>query len=251
MGNLRKPFLVLALLVMLLVVLIESASSFVVGGADASSSLQASAGDLGVDMSGAAGVSQPPGRGISYLALVDVILLYTVLLFTISLVLSKRFQGKVQGVVTLIFSILLILAALVLLIIAFIELMLMITLFLAFPFGTIFYLIVWGFFPVGESAALLSLLMFLKLVFGVLLLLAHQRFLQNKGLVLMVLTSLLCNLILAFLHHFVPVILVSIADDIGAIVFAIVAIIWGIVLLIGSIPSIWKAIRTTAAIANS
>lgn len=251
MGNLRKPFLILALLVIVLVVLVEAGSSFMVGGADASSSLQAGAGDLGVDMGAVSGVSQPPGRGISYLALIDIILLYTTLLFTISLVLSKRFQGKVQGVVTLIFSILLILASLVLLLIAFIELMLMVTLFLAFPFGTLAYLVLWGFFPVGESAALLALLMTLKLIFAVLLILAHQRFLQNKGLVLMVLTSLLCNIILAFLHGFLPRILVSILDDVGAIIFAIVAIIWGLVLLIGSIPSIWKAVRTTAAIANS
>jgi hypothetical protein len=57
--------------------------------------------------------------------------------------------------------------------------------------------------------------------------------------------------VLAFLHGFVPVILVSIVDDVGALVFAIVAIIWGLVLLIGSIPSIWKAIRVTGALARS
>jgi hypothetical protein len=36
----------------------------------------------------------------------------------------------------------------------------------------------------------------------------------------------------------VPIILVSIFDDIGALIVAIMAIIWGIILLILSIPSI-------------
>jgi hypothetical protein len=42
---------------------------------------------------------------------------------------------------------------------------------------------------------------------------------------------------------------VSIVDDIAAIVLAIVGIIWGVVLLIGSIPAIVKAIRVTASTA--
>jgi len=79
----------------------------------------------------------------------------------------------------------------------------------------------------------------------------QPRFLQNKGLVVLILTTLLCTVVLAFVHRFVPVILVSIVDDIGALIFAIVAIIWGLVLLIGSIPSIWKAVRVTAALGRS
>ncbi len=251
MGNLRKPLLVLALVVILLVVLVEIGSGLFLGGHDASGALKDSAGDLGVDVGDPGGVSQPPGHGISYLALVDVILLYTTGLFALSLFVPKGFQGRVQGIVTLIGSIVLILVSLVLLIIAFVELLVMVSLLLAVPFGTIAYLVIWGFFPVGDAATLLALLMFLKLVFGALLVLAQPRFLQNKGLVLMVLTSLLCNIILAFLHGFVPVILVSITDEVGAIIFAIIAIIWGIVLLIGSIPSIWKAIRVTAALGGS
>ena len=127
----------------------------------------------------------------------------------------------------------------------------MVSLFLAVPFGTLVYLALWGFFPVGKSAAILGLVLFLKLVFGALLVLAQPRFLQNKGLVLLVGTTLLCTVVLAFLHGFVPVILVSIVDDIAALIFAIIAIIWGIILLIGSIPSIWKAIRVTGALAKS
>ncbi len=51
----------------------------------------------------------------------------------------------------------------------------------------------------------------------------QPRFLQNKGLVVLILTTLLCTVVLAFVHRFVPVILVSIVDDIGALIFAIVA----------------------------
>ena len=251
MGNLRKPFLILALVVIVLAVLVETGSSLFIGGTDASASLARGAGDLGVDVGNVSGVSQPSGRGTSYLGLLDVILVYTTLLFVLSLVVPKGFQGRVQGIVTFICSILLILAALVLLIIAFVELLVMVTLFLAIPFGTLVYLVLWGFFPVGDSAVLLGLALFLKLVFAVLLILAQPRFLQNKGLVAMIVTSLLCTVVLAFLQGFFPVVLVSIVDDVAAVVFAIVAIIWGLVLLIGSIPSIWKAVRVTAALGGS
>lgn len=252
MGDLRKPFLVLAMLVIVLVVLVETGSGLVLGGADASDTFGSSAGDLGLDDLGdVSGVTEPSGRGIAYLALIDVIVLYTTGLFCLSLLLKKGIQGRIQGIVTLIGSIILIIVALILLIIAFIELMVMVSLFLAVPFGTLAYLALWGFFPVGDSAALLGLLLFLKLVFGALLVLAQPRFLQNKGLVLLLGTTLLCTVVLAFLHGFVPVILVSIVDDVGALVFAIVAIIWGLILLIGSIPAIWKAIRVTAALTRS
>src|SRR6185369_17388454 len=100
---------------------------------------------------------------------------------------------------TLIFSILLILLALVLLFIAIAKLILMVTLLLAFPFGTIAYLIIWGSFPRGEAAVILSLLMFLKLVFAGMLVAAQQRFIQNKGLVALVITTLVANLVVAFL----------------------------------------------------
>ena len=123
----------------------------------------------------------------------------------------------------------------------------MVTLLLAFPFGTIAYLIIWGSFPRGEAAAVLALLMFLKLVFAGTLVAAQPRFVQNKGLVALVLTSLVANVVVAFLHALVPGVLVSILDAVAAIVVAIVAIVWAIVLLIGSIPAIVTAVRATAS----
>jgi hypothetical protein len=191
-------------------------------------------------------VTEPSGRGTGALALVDVVALWTTGLFSLSLVVPDRIQGRVQGVATLVFSILLLLASLVLLVVAFVELTVMVSLFLAAPFGTLAYLAVWGFFPVGDAAVLLGLVLLLKLVWAGLLLLAQPRFLQNKGLVLLALTTLLCTVVLEFLHQFVPGILVSITDDLGAVVFAVVALVWALVLLIGSIPAIVKAVRTTA-----
>ena len=247
MDRLRTPFFVIAIVAMGLVVLVELAMSLFLGGNDASGALFAEATGMGVQVPAGGDVGEPPGRAISYLALVDVIPLFTVVLMGAGMLLPHKLHGRLQGMVTLIGAIILILTALVLLVIAIVELITMVTLLFAFPFGTIAYLIIWGFFPRGEATVVLSLLMFLKLVFAGCLVAAQQRFLQNKGLVLLVLTSLIGNLIVAFLHGLVPVILVSILDNVGAIVLAVVAIIWAIVLLIGSIPAIVKAIRVTAA----
>lgn len=245
MDTLRVPFFILAIVAAALIVLVELGSALILGGDSAGAGLRQQIGDLDAAPSDASGVEEPPGRGIGYLALVDVIMLYTVLLMGSGLLLPDRLHGRIQGIVTLIGSIVLIIVSFVFAIIALVELLIMVALLFATPFGTIAYLALWGFFPRGDAAVLLSLLMFLKIVFAVLLVLAQQRFLQNKGLVLIILTSLLCNVILAFLHGLVPIILVSIVDDLAAIVFGIIAIIWGLILLIGSIPAVIKAIRAT------
>jgi hypothetical protein len=245
MDTLRLPFFILAIVAAALIILVELGSALILGGDSAGSSLVQQISDLPAAPSDASGVEEPPGRGIGQLALVDVIMLYTVLLMGAGLLLPDRLHGRLQGIVTLIGSIVLIIVAFVFTMIALVEVMIMMTLLAATPFGTIAYLALWGFFPRGDAAVLLSLLMFLKIVFAVLLVFAQQRFLQNKGLVLIILTSLLCNVILAFLHGLVPIILVSIVDDVAAILFGIIAIIWGLILLIGSIPSVIKAIQAT------
>jgi hypothetical protein len=248
MERLRTPFFFVSVAAMILVVLLETGSRFLLAGHDVGGELAGQAASLGVSVP--AGAQSPPGLGIGYLALVDAVALFTVALMGTGLVVPQRLQGRLQSIATLIFAILLILGALVLLFIAIAKLILMVTLLFAFPFGTIAYLIIWGFFPRGTSTVLLSLLMFLKLVFAVFLLLAQPRFVQNKGLVLLTLTSLVCNIVVAFLHGIVPVILVSITDALAAIVLAIVAIIWALVLLIGSIPGIVRAVQTTAEAAG-
>ncbi|TCB98534.1 hypothetical protein E0H26_09200 [Micromonospora zingiberis] len=248
MGALRKPFLLLAMLALVLAVGVEVGAGLLLGGADAGPALAGGAADLGVEVADVSGVSEPSGRGTGYLALVDAAALWTTGLFCLGLVLPERIHGRIQGVATLIFSIVLIIVAFLALVFAFVELTIMVSLFLAPPFGTLAYLALWGFFPVGDASVLLGLVLLLKLAWAALLLLAQPKFLQNKGLVLLIGTSLLCTVLLEFLHRLVPVIVVSILDDVGALVFAVVAIVWALVLLIGAIPAIVKAIRATAAL---
>ncbi len=156
----------------------------------------------------------------------------------------ERLQGKVQGVVTLIFSIIVILLGIGLIFGALALLILMISLLLSVPFGTLVYLIVWGFFNTGGASAALALIMALKILFVIALIIAQQRFLQNKGLVLLVLTSLVASIIVSFLHGIVPFFLVSITDAVAAIIVGILAVIWAVVLLVGAIISVGMAVVT-------
>lgn len=186
---------------------------------------------------------KPPGRAIPTMGLLDGIVLFTAALIGVSLIVRERIQGRVQGVVTLIFSLLTLIGSALAAIAAVAAVMLMVALFLAVPFGTLAYLALYGFFNRGGASAALGLLMMLKIGFAVCLVLAHQRFLQNKGLVLLIITSFLGNVIVSFLHGIVPGFLVSITDGIAAIVVAVLAVIWAVVLLVGSVPSVIKALR--------
>jgi len=186
----------------------------------------------------------PPSKswGIPYLALVDGLLLYVVLLTGLSLIVPERFQGRAQGVVTLVVSVLVILGGVVMIFAAIGFLLLLVALIAAVPFGTAIYLAAYSHFPTGSASAALSAVMTLKLVFAVLLVLSHQRFLQNKSLVLLTLTSFLASIIVSFLHGFVPTFLVSITDVVGALVCGILGVIWAIFFLIFSIPAVVKAV---------
>jgi len=91
-------------------------------------------------------------------------------------------------------------------------------------FSTIVYLIIFGFFDRTGANVTLSLLMMLKLAFAACLILAHQRFIQNKGLVLIILTLLAANIIVSFLHAFVSEPLRSITDAIATIVVFVLVV---------------------------
>jgi hypothetical protein len=84
--------------------------------------------------------------------------------------------------------------------------------------------------------------MMLKLAFAACLILAHQRFIQNKGLVLIILTSLAANIIVSFLHAIVPALLVSITDAIATIIVFVLVVLWAAFFLIGSIVAVAKAV---------
>ena len=221
-GELRKIPLLIALALAVLAVIIELGSSLFIGSGD-----------------------EPPGRGVPYLALVDVIVAYTLLLIALPLVVPDRLQGKLQGIVTLIGALVLLIVAFLLTLLAFTAMILMVTLFLAVPFGTAIYGGLFGGFPRGEAAGFLSLLMLIKLALSVCLVLAQQRFLQNKGLVLLIVTSLVATIIVSFLHGLVPRQLVSITDALAAIIVGVIAIVWAVVLIIGSIPAVLRAIKSS------
>jgi hypothetical protein len=221
MDRLRAPFFWLAGFVLLVALLVECASAFVLDAVH----------QAGFEAS-------TPGLGIRYLPVLDGLLLYTVLLMGLGIVLSRSVIGRVQGIVTLVMgAIVMALAALGLLI-------LMITLLVAVPFGTIAYFAAFADFPTGAATATLGLILILKIAFCILLLLAHQRFLQNKGIVILSAVSLGATLLMAFLVDFPPGFLVSSADAIGALIIAIVGAIWLLFLLIGSVLATISAIRT-------
>ncbi|HLH61550.1 MAG TPA: hypothetical protein VKV20_07690 [Ktedonobacteraceae bacterium] len=257
MERLHTPFLILAMVLIFLAVLIETGTALpgVLRGnqvplanfqqlpPQVSTAVAHLNSDQQNEVAQLNKQERPPGLGVPYLALVDSIVLFTVALMGIALVLPERLQGRVQGIATLIFSLLLIVTALVLVLLAVGLLILMISLLLAIPFGTIIYLIIYGSFNRAGADIALSLIMLLKFGFATSLFLAQQRFLQSKGLVLLVLTSLLANVLVTFLLGIVPGFLVSITDAISAIIVGVVAIIWGIVLLAGAIISIIKVIQ--------
>ena len=202
--------------------------------------------ETGVDPAQVASVSadnpQPPGLAIPYLALIDGLLLLAMIIMVLNLIGPKQAVGRTQGIVSVILMILLILGSIVLAIIALVKLVLMVTLFISAPFGTLAYLALFGSFDTGGAGVALALIMALKVAFCIQLVWGQQRFLQMKGFVALVATSLLLTFAIGFLYGLVPFVLVSIIDALAALVIAIVAIIWALVLLVGGIIGAVRAI---------
>ncbi len=228
----RKPFFYAAILLIFLVFLIEIGSVFFT----------------------VADINDPayshlatPGLGISYLALVDGLLLFTILLMAAPMLISDRVSGRIQGIVTFLVSLVVLLLAFFMLISAIMFLMLLVGLIAAVPFGTAIYMAAYSTFEKADAAITLSTIMTFKIAFVVCLFLAHQRFLENKSLMLIIATSLLATVIITFLHGFVPGFLARITDDIAAIVVAALAIIWSIIYLISSLPSLIRSFKPGAA----
>jgi len=228
LDSMRKPIFILALIVIFLTVLLELGSIALLG-------LNPPAGATALGIS-------TTGKAMAALAFLDGLIFYATLIIGIALLIPERVQSKFQGIVTLVFSFLLILGCVAVLLADITLLILMVSLLMSVPFGTIAYLAVWGSFNTTNARVALSMLMTLKIVFAVCLVLAHQRFLQNKGLVLIVITSLVSNLIIAFLWGMVPGPLASITDDIAAIIVCILAIVWAVVYLIGGVVSVIKVV---------
>lgn len=222
-------------------------ASSVISNSNAINSLPASeqTGAVNNALASAAAQGKPPGYGIPYLALIDGILAYSLGLMVLALVLNPNLQAKLQGIVTLILSLLLALGCIVLILVTFVKLLIMVGLFFAPPFGTIAYLAIWGDFPKTTAAVILGILLLLKIAATVCLPIAQQRFLEIKSLILLVATSFLANIIVSFLHGLVPFPLVSITDAVAGIIVGILALIWAIIILIGSINAVIQSLATT------
>ncbi len=244
--QLRTPFFIAAFVLMVLIVVVEIGGGLLISApatADVCSQLPDEELRAECDPEEMAGIADAvPGAAIGALALVDGILLFTVGLMLVSLTISNALHGKIQGIITLIFSLFTLLTALGIGFAVFGKLLVMVGLLFSFPFGTIAYFALYASFARGAAAGLLSLIMLLKIAFIVCLLLAQQRFLQNKGLVLMIFTALIANVVISLLHGLVPLFLVSITDAIAAILMAVFAAIWAIVLLVGAIVSVVKVL---------
>jgi hypothetical protein len=229
LDSIRKPFLVVSLIAIFLAVLVELGSMAVLG-------LPAS------PTATALGVS-PTGKGIPALAFLDGLVFFATLMMTIELLVPDRVQSKVQGIITVVFSFLLLLGCIKVAITDFVLLIMMVSLLMAAPFGTIAYFAIWGTFDTHDAQVALSLIMILKLVFAICLVLAHQGFLKMKAFMLIIVTSLVANLVIAFLQGLMPMPLVSITDDAAGIIVCILAIIWAIVYLFGGIISVLRVIK--------
>jgi len=184
-----------------------------------------------------------PGLGILMLSFMDGIVCFTLLMMTLAVVVPARVFGAIQGIITFIIMLLTLIGGIVSIFVAVGLLVLMITLLAAVPFGTAVYFATYADFEVNEARIALAAIFFLKTVGVICIFLAQQKFLAVKGLVFLLLSSFLVGFIVSLLHAFPPGFLVSITDAIAAIVVGIIAVIWALVKLIGSIPGVIKGLR--------
>lgn len=182
------------------------------------------------------------GWAIPTLTLLDIQLAFTALLMAAPLILPASLTGRIQGIATFVVALILIIASIIAGLTAFGLLTTLIG-FLTVPGGQAAY-IGGGYadFPNGAAAATLGFIMACKLGSIGALVLAHQRFLENKGFLWLMGTSLVATIIISFLHGFVPGFLASVTDALGAIIVAILALIWAVLgLLFGGI-AVYRAL---------
>ncbi len=232
MDTLRKPLLFLAIALITIIVMVEMGTAAI---------LQHTPGLVSV------ADAPTPGYGIPSLAILDALVWFTTLLIAMPLFITHRLQGRIQGIATLIFSIILLLLAIRLIFTTLIALTIMVTLLVSPIFGTAAYFALYRSFNLTDASIVLSMLMVLKLLFAGCLLMAQQRFLQNNGLVLIILTTLIATLIVSFLHGMVLPFLISITDAIAGLIVLILAVIWLLIFVIGSLGSILKVVTGSAA----
>lgn len=254
MDRLRSPFLVLSVVAVALAFLLSLGSELLAAPASAAQrsadalaairsdpvlTAQLAANGLNLDDARDAisevRVDAPPGLAIPALAIVLGLLLLILVLTALPLVIGERATGLVQGITSVIGGLIGLLAGVVVAIAAFGSLLLMVSLLLSAPFGTLAYLAIYGSFDTATSSLLTSVIMALLVVGVVCLIVAQQRFLSGKGLMLLEATAVVLTLVVTLLHSIVPGLLVSITDAIGALVIGIIGAIWSLAILIGGL----------------
>lgn len=255
MESLRQPPLYIALVCLALSVAIESGAGLFPrqASAETAGQLEAFANSNAEfrnawDQNAAAfadiaGQEQPPGMALSALGLLDSLLLFALVLQMAGLWMIQSLQVKIQGVITILVALGLLFAAIPLVFRAIAEVLLMVGLLLAIPFGTLIYLAIYGFFDVSGAAILLMIVNVLKLIAALCLPLAHQRLLERKALIALLIASLVATFVISLLHSVPPQLLVSITDGIGAIGVGVVAAIWALVLGLGAFQGLLRVLR--------
>ncbi|HSN12345.1 MAG TPA: hypothetical protein VLS51_09580 [Propionibacteriaceae bacterium] len=256
--SLRKPFLVAAVLVVLVAFLACLGSSLVTKPppfADRVSQTLSSpqtkalldqfeiSSDDARDSLNGTKPDNPPGLGIPALALVEGLLLLVLVITAAPLLIGERVTGMLTGALSIIGGLVVLLAGIATAIISFTALLLMVGLLLAVPFGTLAYLAIFGSFDTSGAAVFTSLVLGLTLACIVLLMLAQQRFLKGKGLMLLLATAALLTFVTALLHSLVPGFLVSITDALAALVTAIVSAVWALLVIIWGLVAAVRVLR--------
>jgi hypothetical protein len=193
-----------------------------------------------------------PGTGLPGTGALDVlVLLSLVLMMLVGVGVPARVMGRIQGIVTIVVALLTFLGSLFLLFAAIALLLLMVGLLLAGPFGTMAYMALFGHFDRGGAAITIGLVMGLKLASALCLALYTLQVLKSKSIVLLLACSIGLTLVLSFLHGLAPGFLVSVTDDIGAIVALVVALLWALYYVgsgIGSVVNNLRGARLPAAV---
>jgi hypothetical protein len=177
-----------------------------------------------------------PGLGITTLGLIDGLIFYSWTTIKLGGLVPEKILTPTTKISNFIFFLVMLIVSITVFFITIALLLLMISLLMAIPFGTVAYMAMYADFPKGAAQATLGMLLFLKMAFAVIIVFGEKRLFEDYRKFLILLgCSFLLNIALSFLHAFVPGFLVSITDAIGAIIISIFAIIWFLILFIGSI----------------
>lgn len=196
-------------------------------------------------VAGADEAAATPGFAILYLAAVDGVLAFQVVMWAVG-ALAPALQGRLHGPLALVVGAGGLVATAFALVVAVVAVTTMVSLLLAAPFGTAAYIALYGAFPTGEAAATLATLMTFKLAVAVLLVVANPRLLTLKSLWLLLLCTLGATWGVGLVHALLPRFLAAAGDAAAAVVIAVLGLVWFLVVLVNALPGVVAQIVGTA-----